>query len=102
MRPIFSNHDKYSVHGIEGAVTVLLKETLRILKYESSPNNIYVPIVLGTPYSSWSDPAAMILNADDMGLISESTSAITLSDTYHYPYFYRFVVHFYYGQFKFQ
>ena len=68
-----------------------LKESLKIVQLESTENNTYCPIILGSPWSSLSMAAAPILNAFDMGLISPGATSVLLSDTNEYPYFYRYL-----------
>ncbi len=78
------------VFDAEGDIQVTLRQTLEIIKYESTEDHIYSPVILGHPWSSLCSTAAPILNAFNMGLISEAATSILLSDTNQFPYFYRF------------
>eukprot|EP01084_Bolivina_argentea_P163256 284044_1 len=62
---------------------------LDLIKYKSTKDHIYFPIVLGAPWSSLSTATAPVFAAYNMGQISASSTSIDLSNTDRYQYFYR-------------
>eukprot|EP01084_Bolivina_argentea_P278943 476775_1 len=65
-----------------------LLHALNVTTHTNTPNNTYLPIILGAPWSSLSTAIAPLLGAFNIGQMSVATS-ITLSQTNKYPYFYR-------------
>ena len=70
-----------------------LLQALKIIQHQkSNATHTVFPIVLGASWSKISAATNPLLSASNLAQISGSSSSIALSNTYKYPYFYRYFI----------
>ena len=90
---ILSNYTvNIQVFDTQGKINDALRQSVEIVSYETTEDNLYFPIVLGPSWSILSASSAPVLNSFDIGLMSHFATSPLLSDTKEYPYFYRYIL----------